>query len=341
MSDNRENRIPANIIERARSVRVEDEADRRGIKLRKIAPNERAGPCPRCGGTDRFSVNTSKQVFFCRGCNARGGIIDLIQHLDGCDFRAAIEKLTGERIEETKPRTNRAPTPVPEPDDVAAARRERALASARRIVAGLVPVAGTAGEVFLRDVRKINVDAIRDVIERPDAIGWHPSVYFAQGDPKEPNHELDGQHLGCIVGLMTDAITAQPTGAISRTYLHEGRKIGKAKSLGVPAGIVRLTPDEDVHAGLHLAEGLESALWAMARGARPMWSTGSTSPMRSFPVLGGIEHLTIIADHNENGAGEDAADDAAERWRAAGRTVRVVRPKEIGDVNDLGMRARS
>jgi putative DNA primase/helicase len=71
-----------------------------------------------------------------------------------------------------------------------------------------------------------------------------------------------------------------------------------------------------------------------------MWSAGSTSPMRSFPVLGGIEHLTIIADHDENGAGENAAAAAAERWRAAGRTVRVVRPKEIGDVNDIGMRPR-
>jgi hypothetical protein len=51
---------------------------------------------------------------------------------------------------------------------------------------------------------------------------------------------------------MTDAVTAKPTGGISRTFLREGQKVGKAKGLG-PAGIVRLTPDEDVLGGLHIA----------------------------------------------------------------------------------------
>jgi Toprim domain len=330
--------IPSGLIERASAVRVEDEADRRGLKLRKIAPSERAGPCPKCGGRDRFSINVRKQVFFCRGSGG-GDVIAMVQHMDGRSFREAVEFLTGERTAEAKPRANQAPTPVPEPEDVAEARHERDLASARRIVAGVVPVAGTAGEAYLRDVRKINVATLRDVLETVDSIGWNPSVYFAQSNHEEPFHELDGQRLGAIIGIMTDPITARPTGGISRTYLHEGQKVMKAKSLG-PGGIVRLSADEEVLGGLHLGEGLETCLYAMAKGARPMWSAGSTSPMRSFPVLGGIEHLTIIADHDENGAGENAAAAAAERWRAAGRTVRVVRPKEIGDVNDIGMRPR-
>ena len=38
---------------KARSVKIEDEIARRGIKLNgKI---ERVGPCPKCGGVDRFA----------------------------------------------------------------------------------------------------------------------------------------------------------------------------------------------------------------------------------------------------------------------------------------------
>jgi hypothetical protein len=50
--------------EQARAVRIEDEIARRGIKLRGRV--DRCGPCPMCGGTDRFAINTRKQVFNCR-----------------------------------------------------------------------------------------------------------------------------------------------------------------------------------------------------------------------------------------------------------------------------------
>ena len=36
---------------------------------------DRCGPCPVCGGTDRFSINIRKQVFRCRVCNIGGDVI--------------------------------------------------------------------------------------------------------------------------------------------------------------------------------------------------------------------------------------------------------------------------
>jgi putative DNA primase/helicase len=82
-------------IERARRVPIEAEITRRGIKLNGGGA-ERAGPCPKCGGADRFSINVKKQVFNCRGCKAGGDVIDLVQHLDGCDFLTACARLTSE-----------------------------------------------------------------------------------------------------------------------------------------------------------------------------------------------------------------------------------------------------
>jgi hypothetical protein len=86
---------------------------------------------------------------------------------------------------------------------------------------------------------------------------------------------------------------------------------------------------------LNFAEGLETALGAMSKGLRPMWATGSTAIMAKFPVLSRIKALTIIADHDANGAGERAAAAVASRWREAGKEARVWRPKSIGDLNDI------
>jgi putative DNA primase/helicase len=199
------------------------------------------------------------------------------------------------------------------------------------IVHELVPLCGTPAQRYLREARGIDVTAIGDVLKRRDAVGWHPAVLF-----KDPGHDLDGRRLGCIIGVMTDAVTAKPTGAITRTYLDaNGRKIGKARTLGRPAGIVRLSSDEDVLGGLHLAEGLETGLSAISIGLRPLWATGSTSFLKVFPLLCGIEALSIVADHDVNGAGEKAARKLELRYRRAGREARIFRSDKIGDLNDV------
>jgi hypothetical protein len=92
--------LSAEWVARARAAPIENEIKRRGIKLRGKV--ERTGPCPKCGGDDRFSVNTAKQVFFCRQCGARGDVIDLVMFLDGCDFVHAATALAGE----PPPKTN-------------------------------------------------------------------------------------------------------------------------------------------------------------------------------------------------------------------------------------------
>src|SRR5215469_807112 len=81
-------------VSEARAVPVEREIERRGIKLNGSG-RERVGPCPKCGGDDRFSINTAKGVWNCRGCDVGGDIIKLVEHLDGVDFVAACTTLTG------------------------------------------------------------------------------------------------------------------------------------------------------------------------------------------------------------------------------------------------------
>ena len=305
-------------------MRIEDEIERRGIKL--VGRVDRCGPCPQCGGKDRFSINVRKQVFLCRGCAARGNVIALVRFLDGCGFHEALERLTGERVPAPSRPAPAAPDALRDDD-----RDARALMFAKQIASKMRPILGTPGERYLRDVRKIDTSAIEDVLERTDAVGWHPCILLHERRATRSH----GRGLGAIIAVMTDPVTARPTGAISRTYIHEGRKLGKAKTLGSPAGIIRLSEDADVLEGLHIAEGLETALAGMSIGLRPMWAAGSTALMAKFPVLSGVEALTVIVDHDANAAGERAARELEARWLDAGREVRLLRSDDYGDLNDI------
>ena len=84
-------------VSKARAVPIEQEIERRGIgsKLRTQG-KELIGPCPVCGGHDRFSINPKKRVWNCRGCGTGGDVIDLIRHIEGVDFITACTTLAGE-----------------------------------------------------------------------------------------------------------------------------------------------------------------------------------------------------------------------------------------------------
>jgi CHC2 zinc finger/Toprim domain len=326
------NGISSGSIERARRTPIQSIIEELGVKLRGRV--ECVGPCPICGGTDRFSINVKKQVFNCRGCGVGGDVIGLVEHLEDRDFRSAVERLCGSPIDNRQPASEAVaaslveanPCPLHADDEV-----KRALAHAARIRLEMRPlISAPTAMAYLHDVRKIDVAAIKDVLSRSDAIGWHDRVYFNQ-----PGHPLHAQRLGCIVGVMTDVLTAQPTGAISRTYIaHDLTKIGRAKTLGLPTGIVRVSPDEEVLTGIFLAEGLETALAGMSIGLRSMWAAGSTSLMARFPPLSGIEALNLLVDHDANGAGERAAREVETRWRSADREVNLLRSDALGDLND-------
>ncbi len=63
-------------------------------KLRKIAAHEYAGPCPICGGRDRFHVDTKTQRWMCSHCAGREtwqDVIALEQFLTGARFADAVQ----------------------------------------------------------------------------------------------------------------------------------------------------------------------------------------------------------------------------------------------------------
>src|SRR5262249_61998798 len=71
-------------VEQARSVRIEREIGRRHIHLK--GKTDRCGPCPVCGGTDRFSINVTKQGWNCRGWVNGGDTIAPVPALNPVNF---------------------------------------------------------------------------------------------------------------------------------------------------------------------------------------------------------------------------------------------------------------
>lgn len=130
-----------------------------------------------------------------------------------------------------------------------------------------------------------------------------------------------------MVALMTDIVTNEPCG-VHCTYLdRDGRKIERKMRGRALGAVVRLSTDEDVEYGLGLAEGIETAL---ATGFAPIWACLSAGTMTAFPVLDGVECLTVFADNDASGTGLVAARACADRWHAAGREALIHIPVETG-----------
>ncbi len=101
----------------------------------------------------------------------------------------------------------------------------RHIGIAKSIVDGLVGLRGSPGEAYLGNTRRIEVTAIVDVLKRTDSIGWHPAVLF----PRRPSPQRQAARLHRRHHEMRHG---QAHGGISRTYIHEGQKVAKAKGLG-------------------------------------------------------------------------------------------------------------
>jgi phage/plasmid primase-like uncharacterized protein len=306
-------------IERARAVPIEDEVARRGVKLRRSGA-ELVGPCPLCGGTDRFSVHVKKQVFNCRGCAVGGDVIKLVQHLDGCDFATAIETLVGNTAR-AQVQVKSAPVQRDDDDD-----EQLRLEQADKIWRSSSPLGPDAVIYFLKRGISIN-----------DVPG-HGGLRYHARCPWRP-----GATTPAIIGRFTTSIGNEPRGIWRRPLTGE-----KPMTLGPMAGCcIRLWSDEAVEQGLVVGEGVETCLSAATRIThkgtllQPAWAACVAGNLERFPVLSGIEALTILVDHDHadargRRAGQEAADACAARWSAAGREVTRLTPKALGaDFNDV------
>jgi putative DNA primase/helicase len=264
--------------------------DAAGISLRHYRPGTHRGACPRCGRAkdDAMGVTVLQDggaVWHCFRCGWAGAWRP----------REAVPKKTADAVRAT----------------ILAATSDSLAPSWSNFWQGCLPLtAESPARHYLLG---------RGCALPPNDVRWHPRAW----------HPVERRDMPTVVALITDVITGQPislhftfiapdgSGKASmdrpRLYLGRHRKAG---------GVIRLWADDEVTTGLVVGEGIETVLSA-ARAFTPAWSCLDAANLAAFPVLAGIESLTILAD--DDAAGEQAATACAMRWTAAGREARVWR----------------
>ena len=227
-----------------------------------------------------------------------GDLLDLIVRERGVQLgdavRIAKRDYLGEAETRPAPRWSRPSAPATTDD------AEARIQAARRIWGETARLAGTLAERYFAEHRRLDITRL----DLDHCLRWHAGIR-------------------AVVALMTDPVSSEPIG-IHRTFLGvEGAKLER-KMLG-RQGVVRLSPDSEVTMGLGITEGVEDGLAVLLSGWNPVWAGTSAGAIARFPVLAGVEALTIFAD--ADGPGIQAANSCAARWRSDRLDVRVAAPR--------------
>ena len=294
-----------------------DLARRLGARLKKTAACHWTGPCPLgCASEDGFVVS-QKKGFLCRPSGAHGDAVDMAMHISGGTRKEALAYVTGKSLpgeDGTQPTQPQRPTPQPSPARPARKRppspppppRRRSRCFARASTRAGLWRSGT-----LNQVRKLDLG--------PGLCGrvlrWHPGV-------------------NAMLTLYRNIVTGEPQ-AVQRTFLdQDAHKIGR-KFTGPSGGAAAmLDPFDDVLEGLHLGEGVETCMTARQWGLRPAWALGSKGEIAKFPILNGVECLTLLQENDPEGHSQRACEACAARWHAAGREVIINTSNTGNDLND-------
>jgi putative DNA primase/helicase len=259
------------------------------------------GPCPACGGTDRyrFDDRNGNGDFYCNHCGAGDGF-DLLERARGMDFAAAakaIDEIVG-NIQVEKPKE-----PPHDP--------EKARAILNEIWKGSRP----NGQVVTDYLKRRGLSVIPPGFEK-FTLRSHPGLKYSH----------NGAYLGAIPAMLAMFVdlAGKPQG-IHRTFMlgdslggYPRKKTMKATTLSGCA--IRLWPHGET---LGLAEGIETAIAAHELSSLPVWATYSAGNLRVVDVPPEVKNVVIFADNDINGAGQVAADELRVRLTREGKQVDV------------------
>ncbi|MBX9721915.1 MAG: toprim domain-containing protein [Candidatus Obscuribacterales bacterium] len=283
------------------------------------------GPCPNCGGTDRFRFDDKdgEGTFYCNKCGA-GDLFKLLQLCKQWTFPEALNavaELFGYGNESNLPISTKhvalvPPASTPEPDPSKQRKLEEVWSESIEVKEG--------DPVWLYH-RKRGL-CIREI---PDDIRFHTSLPFYG----------DGKYVGNYPAMV--AKVSNPDGSIAtlhRTYLTPdgqkafGPKSRKLMSPAMPGALrgsaIRLFPVADT---LGIAEGIETAIACTLATGIPTWAAISSTLLPQVMPPRTVHRIIIFADRDESGAGQKAGKLAAERFVKEGFKVKLIPAPNEGE----------
>lgn len=259
------------------------------------ALRNRHGPCPACGGTDRFRFDDRHQRggFYCNSCGAGDGF-KLLQNVHGWSFaeaRRAVLDVAGLAPVSTVADIPPRPMPAPAPEITRPPARVRTL-----LRTSTTPDSVPDVTAYLRS---------RALWPLPAGCAWRAHVgvdYFT------PAHREAVALLGRFPALVAPVVDIDgETVTAHVTYLQDGRKLAAHEPRKLLSGMggrrgcaVRLFPlAGDV---LGIAEGCETAIAAsILHDGLPVWAALNTSLLAKFEPPPEIRRVLIVADRDVAG----------------------------------------
>lgn len=273
------------------------------------------GPCPMCGGRDRFRFDNKegRGTWICSHCGAGSGI-DLVMRKMGLDFKEAARRI--ESVMGDAPRED--PKPVRSEQQLRDDRNK--LWRGARPVQADDPVDRYLNARGIPEARPTCLRTALRTIYTGDEPSFHPvmlaMVHGADGKPATLHRTYLGEHG-------------------DKAALDEPRRIMPG---GHPKGsAVRLS---EVGPVLGIAEGIETAMSAEILFGIPCWAALTADMLEAWSPPEGVSEVFIFGDNDVSFTGQRAAFGLARRMFAAKIRARVEIPILVGtDWNDT-LRAR-
>lgn len=271
------------------------------------------GPCPICGGKDRFRFTDQegRGAFYCNGCGAGSGV-DLVMRKHGVTFVDAVRMI--------EPLLPSASVYIPKTNP-------KAMPDGRAIWSrGQLLRHGDIASRYLES-RGIRLDSFPSQLRLMERALY---VY-------EPGRT---SHMPAMIANFVSPDRSSTT--VHFTFLDEhGRKaeVPKVRKFypgKVPeGGAIRLAPSADT---MGVAEGIETALSAMQKFGIPVWATTGTPELVKWQPPETARNIIVFGDSDESFGGQHAAYALAYRLRTQLKLNVEVRipPGELGcDWNDV------